>query len=730
MKKIKNKVIVISILVLCIISSLFFIEKNKVYKIKSAPLICIENSNLNVDTDFSLYEKNNINTVIYDGNVENLKEISKILKKNKIQLYLKLDLSLNSKENIESILSKYKKYVSGVVISNFAESGCNFQEIKEILEKGLYKVDLILQTDDIETTKELLKLNVANGFICENVDGRQYIILKELCKDEKIILHYSNKSLSADIFALSNLESIDGAVITNDIEQDNLNLITSAFNNDSQLPIFNLELSNEFTITYPNENISTYNDGMLITGVGAKNSIVNINGTDYEAEKDGSFGIYVNLEVGENNFLLKSGDNEKGLIITRKVWQYNPNANIKKESPWGKEYELEYGRIIKTVDDLTSILANPDDDSSILAGVEKDTLLKVVDTVKTKRKGYETYAYKLSNGGYVLSNKVKIENRIFEDYKKPNVQDLEIDLNSAKIINRVNILDVKSELKDSGDEVITFSTTSKPACVSEWFDGKLQILFIDSKIENIKLPQSDFYKSYDMFQDEQGVHIVLNLSENQLLWGYNIECNDDSVEVYLKHSPRKSEGNKPLENIKIVLDAGHGGKDNGALGISGAKGLTEKDLNFAIAKETQALLEKYGANVIMVRDDDTFFTLEERRRTSFNEKADLFLSIHHNSLDYSFDSTRTGGTEAYYFTLQSEDFAKKLCENVSTSANRKNRGAHQGYYYVTRTDICPAVLLESSFIINANEFSKTYTDFDIYKTSWGILQSVLDIIPE
>ena len=111
-------------------------------------------------------------------------------------------------------------------------------------------------------------------------------------------------------------------------------------------------------------------------------------------------------------------------------------------------------------------------------------------------------------------------------------------------------------------------------------------------------------------------------------------------------------------------------------------------------------------------------------------KPDLFIAVHHNSMDYSYDSSKAKGSECYYFTHQSENLAQLMCENITTATDRVNRGAFNGYYYVTRTDIAPSVLMEYSFMINPYDFYKTYSDEDIYKAAFGTAMAVLKAIPQ
>ena len=96
---------------------------------------------------------------------------------------------------------------------------------------------------------------------------------------------------------------------------------------------------------------------------------------------------------------------------------------------------------------------------------------------------------------------------------------------------------------------------------------------------------------------------------------------------------------------RIVLDAGHGGHDEGT---HGPTGYTEKDLVLDVTKRLGALIEsRMGSEVIYTRTDDSFIPLESRTHIANDAKADLFLSIHANSSPVRSSS----GVETYYLNF-------------------------------------------------------------------------------
>jgi N-acetylmuramoyl-L-alanine amidase len=115
---------------------------------------------------------------------------------------------------------------------------------------------------------------------------------------------------------------------------------------------------------------------------------------------------------------------------------------------------------------------------------------------------------------------------------------------------------------------------------------------------------------------------------------------------------------------RIVIDAGHGGHDQGT---EGPKGLLEKDLVLDVALRLGKLVEdRMGAQVIYTRSDDTFIPLEERTKLANEKKADLFLSIHANSSPYP----RIAGIETFYLNFSDSKEALDVAARENASSQK------------------------------------------------------------
>ena len=144
---------------------------------------------------------------------------------------------------------------------------------------------------------------------------------------------------------------------------------------------------------------------------------------------------------------------------------------------------------------------------------------------------------------------------------------------------------------------------------------------------------------------------------------------------------------------KIVIDAGHGGKDPGAV----FEDVKEKDLNLSIAKKLRNMLYKAGYEVSMTRIDDTFIKLSDRARLANELEVDIFVSIHNNAAS----NINVEGIETLYYPGSEE--GKKLATNIQLSmikkAMRKDRGLKErDNLYVLKYTHMPAVLVEGGFI--------------------------------
>lgn len=159
----------------------------------------------------------------------------------------------------------------------------------------------------------------------------------------------------------------------------------------------------------------------------------------------------------------------------------------------------------------------------------------------------------------------------------------------------------------------------------------------------------------------------------------------------------------------IVIDAGHGGYDAGA--VNGTR--YEKNDNLRMAMAVGERLKKCGINVIYTRTTDTFVPLLERSRISNNNKVDLFVSFHRNSAS----NPAANGVETLIYnnasnkSLQAAEALQQALVNVGIQSNR---GVKRVNLSVLRETNAPAVLLELGFISNDQDNELLDSKFDAY----------------
>lgn len=158
------------------------------------------------------------------------------------------------------------------------------------------------------------------------------------------------------------------------------------------------------------------------------------------------------------------------------------------------------------------------------------------------------------------------------------------------------------------------------------------MVFVDGELQHLDRPV-DLY---------QGTVVVPDKFRSQVLEG-----------VFKQPLPVTKVKRHPLKIKKVVIDAGHGGKDPGAIGKTG---LREKDVNLDISKRLAILLRKEGIEVVTTRSNDSFISLEKRVTIANGSKSDLFLSVHTNA-----NRVRSlSGFEVYYVSPSVSDAQRAL----------------------------------------------------------------------
>lgn len=278
---------------------------------------------------------------------------------------------------------------------------------------------------------------------------------------------------------------------------------------------------------------------------------------------------------------------------------------------------------------------------------------------------------------------------------------------------------------------------------------------------DIILEGDDYFKS-SSYPDKNGAHILLALTKDSkeaverfsdqfvaIIWetDFNVIGGIPVTKVSGSGtSPDVEVIKNKLRFDKVVIDAGHGGWEPGAIGH---KGVLEKDITLKIALMTGKLIEERidGVEVVYTRDDDSYPTLDDRGHFANLEGGDLFISIHCNSA-----VPQAYGTEVYILgqskskeaqqvmmrensvfknegqrEITDEDLivyelahsgnlaiSEKIASYISwqfkNKAKRRSRGVKQAPFQVLYGASMPAVLVETGFITNPNEMKFLNTE--------------------
>ena len=172
---------------------------------------------------------------------------------------------------------------------------------------------------------------------------------------------------------------------------------------------------------------------------------------------------------------------------------------------------------------------------------------------------------------------------------------------------------------------------------------------------------------------------------------------------------------------KIILDAGHGGSDYGAI----REGINEKDITLDVTQRVEAILRSKGYKTALTRNDDIYLSLEERVEIAESEEPELFVSIHVNSAV----STDPNGIETHWYHDNSKPLAEIVHKHIMKEfPNSNNRGLFKSKFYVINHTTVPAILCEIGFLSNDKERNELVTDSRKQKTAKAIAEGIIEYL--
>ena len=301
---------------------------------------------------------------------------------------------------------------------------------------------------------------------------------------------------------------------------------------------------------------------------------------------------------------------------------------------------------------------------------------------------------RLDYGGWVRKSMVEIED--MEVLPRSIVKSI----NTKSVLNQADKNNIWTEL------TIPLEVPVPIAIVQGDRALMLTLYNVTAQTDTISIAPDSIINKIDWAQPEPDkVTYTINLKSKQQ-WGYKVRYEGTNLVLSFKHPPLiatvNSQEAKPLKDIKILLDAGHGGKED--LGARSPTGYPEKNVTLITSQLLQTELQNRGAKVVMTRTDDSDVDLATRVGKIDQEEPTLAISIHYNALPDDGDAINTVGVGAFWYNAQAEDFAKFINSYIANKLNRRNYGVYWNNLALARPTIAPSVLLELGFMINPVEF--------------------------
>ena len=412
------------------------------------------------------------------------------------------------------------------------------------------------------------------------------------------------------------------------------------------------------------------------TKVGSK---LTINNKEVKVFDNGSFVEVVALNDGENEIKIESKLDEETDVLSYVVKKVPKDLAKKIEAELIEFPENEYIYAMVAKNNVP-LRTKPDENAYRLSHVNKDTVL----LLNGKKGDFYRVSLSPSKSAWVRADYVvncsTIQNKMFANIESVKVDEDKL-YTYIKTKMSFPVPYVVKEI-DKGLTLDLYNIAENPADTKQFKPlGALKNLAINT-----------------VSPDNQSTYFV---ELNQKLWGYSVFYENSEMVLKIRKAPNIN-SQKVFDGITIAIDAGHGGKDAGAIGPTGVK---EKDINFDVSKKLQAILEELGAKVVLTRVDDTDVPLYQRPQIAVDENALILISIHANALPDGADPYKKHGTSVFYYNNQAREFAQTLKDTMIEELKTQDDGLCNCSFVLTRPTMPLSVLVEVAYMIHPEEYS-------------------------
>ena len=472
------------------------------------------------------------------------------------------------------------------------------------------------------------------------------------------------------------------------------------------------EIAQSLKIAYPSSGSTFATENSYIIGSADPRYPLTLDGKPVERTVNGYFSVYVPLAVGKNEFVFKHQDDEIAFVLNSN----RSPAGSGSTGGGGVAPEPKPPPLTKPL-----VYVTKDDQTVVRAGASANA-----ERLQPLRKGVKGYVTAELNGYYLMDS----GNWTY----KPNVEILQNESLPPCETSSASIGPV------SGAVEVSFGVPYFTSYYVNVTNDGIWLTLHKTKGQSIARAAGDQLFGEVLFKQD-GDHAVyyLPLRKAGRLYGYEVKY-DEAKKLLTFHfrnpllltpgwqaaaDPASAPTPLLLAGKTIVLDAGHGGKDNGATGPAGSRGKLEKDVNLDLALALQKELKAAGAEVIMVRTGDVNVELEARAEFIRAKKPDLAISLHRNSMGAGSDISKHQGVLALYSHNQSAALAGYLRDALVNGTTHHDGGVRWQSLAVCRIEECPAVLLELGFISNPADYERMNRKSVIQKEAKAILRGII-----
>lgn len=410
-------------------------------------------------------------------------------------------------------------------------------------------------------------------------------------------------------------------------------------------------------IVYPKkEKVSINGKTTFFVGSANPDTTLSINDNIVSVHQSGGFAHFVQLNHGVNKFVITSGDEVLEYQITS-TWK----APEKRQKSEPAIIIYPTPKLFFTQNDKTPIRTTPVASGiNRISHLEKDVPL------------------------YIDGELGKFYRVTLSDSEKYWVAKSDVISNDCCTCAKTMIIS-KNYKETNNNHIYTFNLSGKtPYIINENsdkdFKNGLGLNFYNT-ISKPNLP----YELYFPIQHE--------------LFGYSSEFKDNKFILTIRKMPKIS-AKRPLKNITVTIDAGHGGNEKGAIGCLGD---FEKDINLDVALKLQSILKSMGADVIMTRETDEKVSLKKRVEITNENNSIIFISIHANALPDNYNPLEHRGSSVYYYYPQAQKLAQSILISLNNEAKTLNDKVRQGSLAVVRNTNALSVLVELAYMINPED---------------------------